>query len=697
MESPEKKKKSRFSVGYIILAFWAIMLAQQLLGAHPGSNDISYSDFKQALAAGRVEEVSVAPTSIHGRLKTDTLVSTAAAAPSVGQPPGDPVANSRRSTPPQAAAVPTPARGRDEASPATFDVVRVEDPALLGELQQHGVRVTGVAENTFWRDGMIWLLPIGVLVILGGFLSRRLGQGGQNGFMAVGRSKAKVYVEKDVRITFVDAAGVDEAKEELREVIDFLKTPAKFARLGAQIPKGILLVGPPGTGKTLLARAVAGEAGVPFFSISGSDFVEMFVGVGAARVRDLFDQAKQKAPCIVFMDELDALGKARGAGPFSHEEREQTLNQLLVELDGFDPRVGVILMAATNRPEILDPALLRAGRFDRQVLVDRPDKLARLAILKVHAAKVTMEPGADLTVIAAMTAGFVGADLANIVNEAALLGVRREKDQVGLSELQEAVERVVAGLEKKTRVLSALEKKRVAHHELGHALVAMAIPGLDAVHKISIIPRGIAALGYTMQLPTEDRFLMTESELKNKIAVLLGGRAAEELVYEEASTGAHDDLTRATDIARSMVKTFGMSPRMGLVSFERDRRSFLANVPDASSRGDYSEETAREIDMEVRRLIDEQIERVGGLLLARKAILMHAAQILTNKETITGDELRQLVAAADEAAQVAEGASDAAARREEASVQAQRQADEDEDDACAAAGGGAETLGQLGA
>jgi cell division protease FtsH len=621
------KKKSKFSVGYLILAFWAAMLVQQVLSSHLSTSDISYSDFKTAVAGGHVDEVAIGPTAIHGKFKPETASASNSAATGAT----------------------TPAPTRNGAPVArVFDTVRVDDPALLGQLEREGVRVTGVAESTFWRDAMSWLLPIGLLLVLSGFLSRRLGQGGQNGMMAVGRSKAKVYVEKDVKVSFADAAGVDEAKEELREVIDFLKMPAKFARLGAQIPKGILLVGPPGTGKTLLARAVAGEAGVPFFSISGSDFVEMFVGVGAARVRDLFEQAKQKAPCIVFIDELDALGKARGVGPATHEEREQTLNQLLVELDGFDPRVGVILMAATNRPEILDPALLRAGRFDRQVLVDRPDKLARLAILKVHAAKVTLAPNVDLTSIASMTAGFAGADLANIVNEAALLGVRREKDHVGLAELQEAVERVVAGLEKKNRVLNVAEKRRVAHHEVGHALVAMSIPGLDAVHKISIIPRGVAALGYTMQVPTEDRFLMTESELKNKIAVLLGGRAAEELVFDEASTGAHDDLTRATDIARSMVKTFGMSPRLGLVSFERDRRSLLLNTPEPSSRGDYSEETAREIDVEVRRIVDEQIARVARLLEARKEILLAAARLLTAQETITGEELRALVAAGED-------------------------------------------------
>jgi cell division protease FtsH len=491
-----------------------------------------------------------------------------------------------------------------------------------------------------------WLIPIALIGAFWMLMIRRIGQAGQNGFMTLGRSKAKVYMEKDVNVRFSDVAGVDEAKDELREVIDFLKTPARFGRLGAKLPKGVLLVGPPGTGKTLLARAIAGEAGVPFFSISGSDFVEMFVGVGAARVRDLFEQAKQKAPCIIFIDELDALGKARGMGPVAHEEREQTLNQLLVELDGFDARVGVILMAATNRPEILDQALLRAGRFDRHVLVDRPDKGARLEILKLHARKVSIESTADLEVIAQMTAGFVGADLANIINEAALLGVRQNKDKVGIAELQEAVERVVAGLEKRNRVLSPDEKKRVAYHELGHALVATALPGNDNVHKISIIPRGVAALGYTMQLPTEDRFLMTESELENKVATLLGGRVAEELIFDEVSTGAHDDLSKATDIARSMVKTFGMSPRLGQVSLEKDRRALMLQSPlEPGARVEYSEQTARAIDDEVRRIIDEQRERVAGILARRRQVLVRAAQLLLAKETISGQELRDLMTA----------------------------------------------------
>jgi cell division protease FtsH len=427
----------------------------------------------------------------------------------------------------------------------------------------------------------------------------------------------------------------------LEEVVLFLKTPDKFQRLGGKIPKGILLVGPPGAGKTLLAKAVAGEANTPFFSISGSEFVEMFVGVGAARVRDLFVQAKAKAPCIIFIDELDALGKARGVSNMGHDEREQTLNQLLVEMDGFDARAGVILMAATNRPEILDPALLRAGRFDRHVVVDRPDKIGRRDILAIYARDVALAPDADLDVIAAMTPGFAGADLANIVNESALLAARRDMAHIGMAELQEAVERVIAGLEKKNRVLNPAEKERVAHHEVGHALVALTLPGADAVQKISIIPRGVAALGYTLQLPTEDRFLMTQSELENRIAVLLGGRIAEELIYGEVSTGAQDDLRKATDMARSMIKAYGMSPKLGQVSFESEGRSpFLQTAQ--SSAGDYSELTAHDIDCEIRRIIDQQSDRVHIILEARRETLRQAAAFLLDQETMSGEELRAI-------------------------------------------------------
>ncbi|HET6370688.1 MAG TPA: ATP-dependent zinc metalloprotease FtsH [Nitrospiria bacterium] len=595
------KKKVTFSIWYLLIAFWVLLLLQSLMTHALKPKELIYSDFKEAVAADKVEEVSVSQNTIQGKLKPE----------------------------------------KEEKEGTPFTTVRVEDPNLLSDLEAHHVKVTGVVESTFLRDILSWIIPAALFLGVWIFLLRRMGQG-QGGFMTVGRSKAKIYMEKEVKVTFADVAGVEEAKEELREVIEFLKTPDKFRRLGGKIPKGILLVGPPGTGKTLLARAVAGEAAVPFFSISGSEFVEMFVGVGAARVRDLFMQAKEKAPCIIFIDELDALGKARGMGPIAHEEREQTLNQLLVEMDGFDPRVGVILMAATNRPEILDPALLRAGRFDRHVLVDRPDKVDRLAILKVHARGVSLDPKADLEAIAAMTAGFVGADLANIINEAALLAVRREKEAVGQEELQEAVERVIAGLEKKNRVLNPDERRRVAHHEVGHALVALSIPGSDAVRKISIIPRGIAALGYTLQTPTEDRFLMTQSELENKIAVLLGGRVAEEIIFKEVSTGAHNDLLKATDIAQSMVKSYGMSEKLGWISFDRDHQSPFLQGPSLPLKSEFSEATAREIDMEVRRIVDEQYERVKLLLGGREEILRKGAKLLLEKETITGEELKEI-------------------------------------------------------
>jgi cell division protease FtsH len=596
--------KVSFSIWYILLAIMAVVFVHDFILALNKVEELPYSEFKKLVVGGKVAEVSVTNQVLTGKLK----------------PEGE---------------------SKEQKS---FATVRVEDPDLVRELNQHGVTFTGIIESTFWRDLLSWVVPVALFVGIWFFIFRRLGQA-QGGFMQVGQSKAKIYVEKDIKVTFADVAGVDEAKEELREVIEFLKTPEKFTKLGGKIPKGILLVGPPGTGKTLLARAVAGEAGVTFFSISGSEFVEMFVGVGAARVRDLFEQAKGKAPCIIFIDELDALGKARGVGPMAHEEREQTLNQLLVEMDGFDPRVGVILMAATNRPEILDPALLRAGRFDRHVTVDRPDKKGRLDVLRVHAKKVALSPEADLEQIAAMTPGFSGADLANVINEAALLAVRRGKDQVGLSELQEAVERVIAGLEKKNRVLNKMEKERVAFHETGHALVALSIPGSDQVQKISTIPRGVAALGYTLQLPTEDRFLMTKSELENKVAVLLGGRIAEETIFGEASTGAQNDLVKATDIAKSMVKAYGMSEKLGTITLERERQPQFLQLPVASEKGDYSEETAREIDCEVRRIVDVQYGRVRRLLEERKPALQQGAQLLLEREVITGAELKAIMAA----------------------------------------------------
>ena len=606
-------KKTKFNIWYVFIAVWGVFLIHSLWVQTLQVEQIPYSQFETYLQEERVSEIRIGQDYIQGKLK-------------------DPA----------------------EGQPENFITIRV-DPAFADKLATYHVKFAGEIENTIIHDILSWVLPVLLFFGLWMFLMRRFAQreGLGGGFMSIGKSKAKIYMEKEVKISFDDVAGVDEAKTELQEVIEFLKTPEKFHRLGGKIPKGILLVGPPGTGKTLLAKAVAGEAGAPFFSISGSEFVEMFVGVGAARVRDLFVQAKEKAPCIIFIDELDALGKARGVGPVGHEEREQTLNQLLVELDGFDPRVGVILMAATNRPEILDPALLRAGRFDRQVLVDRPDKVGRLAILKIHARAVPLANANDLDVIASMTPGFAGADLANIVNEAALLAVRRNKEKVSLAELQEAVERVIAGLEKKNRVLSPKEKERVAHHEVGHALVALALPGSDTIQKISIIPRGMAALGYTLQLPTEDRFLLTESELKNRIAVLLGGRVAEELIYQEVSTGARDDLTKATDIAKNMVKVYGMSEKVGQFSFDQERQPLFLQAGGVHGGGDYSETTAREIDCEVRHLIEEQYERVRTLLSTQENLLREAAQALLNKETISGEELKAIVSG--KAAQNADG------------------------------------------
>ncbi|MEJ2233532.1 MAG: ATP-dependent zinc metalloprotease FtsH, partial [Syntrophobacterales bacterium] len=449
--------------------------------------------------------------------------------------------------------------------------------------------------------------------------------------------------DTEMRITFRDVAGIDEAKQELAEIVEFLRTPEKFTRLGGKIPKGVLLVGAPGTGKTLLAKAVAGESGVPFFSMSGSDFVEMFVGVGAARVRDLFAQAKQHAPCIIFVDELDALGKARGMNPMGgHDEREQTLNQLLVEMDGFDATVGVIIMAATNRPEILDPALLRPGRFDRHVAIDRPDVRGREAIIQVHVKGVKLSAEVDLAKVAALTPGFVGADLANLVNEAALLSARRNKPSVGMAEFQDAIDRIVGGLEKKNRMMNEKEKRIVAYHESGHALVAMRLPTADPVNKVTIIPRGIAALGYTQQLPTEDRYLMTREELLDRLCVLVGGRVAEEIVFQDISTGAQNDLQKATDIARSMVTEYGMSEKLGLVTYAKEKRPLFYDTGMTPSK-EYSDETARDIDAEVSLLVEKAHERVKTMLTERREQLEIVSQKLLEQETLTGNELRELV------------------------------------------------------
>jgi cell division protease FtsH len=562
---------------------------------------VPYSEFEKYLEEGRIAEVTVSDQHITGKLK---------------KPEGA----------------------------KTVVVANLVPPELADRLSRFDVKYTRVQESTLLRDLLAWIVPALVFFGIWYLLAKRMSQAGGlgGGFMSIGKSRAKIYVENKTGVTFKDVAGVEEAKAELQEVVEFLKDPKKYGRLGARVPKGVLLVGPPGTGKTLLAKAVAGEAAVPFFSISGSEFVEMFVGVGAARVRDLFEQARQKAPAIIFIDELDALGRARGAGGIGgHDEREQTLNQLLVELDGFDTSTGLVLLGATNRPEILDPALLRAGRFDRVVLVDRPDKKGRLEILQVHAKKVKLAPDVDLEKIAAMTPGFSGADLANLINEAALLATRRGGEAVTNADFNEAIERIVAGLEKKNRVLNETERRVVAHHELGHALVAMALPGSDPVHKISIIPRGVAALGYTIQRPTEDRFLMTREELENKMAVLLGGRAAEEVVFNHRSTGAANDLAKVTDIARSMVMRYGMVQTLGHVAYEEDRPPYLGG-PLPMGHREYSEETAREIDVAVRAIVEGAYEKALAILKRHRGALETWAKKLLEKETLVEAELAEL-------------------------------------------------------
>jgi cell division protease FtsH len=609
------EKHHKFSIWYVLLGIWIVLLVQNALSAYLAIKTIPYSEFLDLLKEKKVSEVAISANQIQGKMMVDP---------------------------------------QDPAKTELFKTVRV-DPDISELLGQYNITFKGRMESTFLRDLFSWIFPIFLFVGIWYFLMKRMA-GQQTGFMTLGKNKAKIYMENELNVTFDDAAGVDEAKQELVEVIEFLKEPARYTELGGQMPKGVLLVGPPGTGKTLLAKAVAGESHVPFFSLSGSEFVEMFVGLGAARVRDLFVQAKQKAPCIIFIDELDALGKARGFGTLGgHDEREQTLNQLLVEMDGFDPKVGVILMAATNRPEILDPALLRPGRFDRHILVDRPDKKGREDILKVHLKNITAVKNLDVEKIANMTPGMVGADLANLVNEAALLAVRRKKKKVGMAEFEEAVERVMAGLEKKNRLINPEERKIVAYHELGHAIVALSLPGTDPVQKISIIPRGIAALGYTMQVPTEDRFLMRKTELLNKISTLLGGRAAEEVFFGDISTGAHNDLSKATDIARSMVKEYGMSSSVGQVYFSREKRPLFL---EAGMQGgsEYSEATAQLIDKEIRAIISAQYSQALEIIRARKDELEKAAVVLLQKEKIDGKELKALMGIPEEPAPKRESA-----------------------------------------
>jgi cell division protease FtsH len=596
------EKHHKFSIWYVVIGIWVVLLLHNYLSATLSIQTIPYSQFLRMVKEKKVTEVAITSNQIQGRML---------------------------------------AEGGTETKGEMFKTVRV-DPEISELLEQYGVTFKGRAESTFFRNLLSWVFPIFLFIGVWYFLMKRM-TGQQPGFMTLGKNKAKIYVEDELDITFEDAAGVDEAKQELMEVIEFLREPEKFTDLGGKMPRGVLLVGPPGTGKTLLAKAVAGESHVPFFSLSGSEFVEMFVGLGAARVRDLFVQAKQKAPCIIFIDELDALGKARGFGGVGgHDEREQTLNQLLVEMDGFDPQLGVILLAATNRPEILDPALLRPGRFDRNILVDRPDKIGREEILEVHLKNVRAVEDLNVEVLAGMTPGMVGADLANLVNEAALLTVRRNKNEVGMAEFEEAVERIVAGLEKKNRLINPKERDIVANHELGHAIVALSLPGTDPVQKISIIPRGIAALGYTLQVPTEDRYLMTKTELLNKIATLLGGRAAEEIVFQDISTGAHNDLAKATDIARSMVKEYGMSSKVGQVYFARERKARFVDIG-IEGAVDYSEATAELIDNEVGEIIGDQYSKALEILRGNKDTLAKGTHLLLEKETMEGGELRTLM------------------------------------------------------
>ena len=595
------KRKIHFSFWYFIIALLVISwLQSQMQGAQV--NKIPYSEFKEMVRSDRVESLVVEQDKIRGQIKDA------------------------------------------KEGERNFVTVRVEDPDLVQLLDEKQIKYSGRLDSKWLEAILSWLLPMALLILFWGFLIRRMG-GGPQGVLSVGKARVKIFAEKEVGITFADVAGIDEAKAELEEIVEFLKVPEKFKRLGGRIPKGVLLVGAPGTGKTLLARAVAGEAGVPFYSMSGSEFVEMFVGVGAARVRDLFGQAKEHAPCIIFVDELDALGKARGFNPMGgHDEREQTLNQLLVEMDGFDPNAGVILMAATNRPEILDPALLRPGRFDRIVAIDKPDIRGREAILKIHAREVKLAPDVELKKIAALTPGFVGADLANLVNEAALLAARRNLEQVTMAEFQEAIDRTIGGLEKKNRVMNPKEKEIVAYHEAGHGLVAMSVRHADPVNKISIIPRGIAALGYTQQLPTEDRYLMTRDELMDRVYVLLGGRVAEEIIFDDVSTGAQNDLQRATDITRSMVVEYGMSTRLGLLTYTRERRPLYLDMMGSAKEREYSERTAQEIDDEMATLMEDAHQKVRSILTQKRAILERIAKILLEQEVLEGEELKGLMA-----------------------------------------------------
>lgn len=596
------EKKTKFHIWYLILAIWGVILLQNFIFSQFRPVVIPYSEFIQAVLDDKVIEISIGKDRITGKMKS-------------GEKDGE----------------------------ILFTTIRV-DTDLSQKLAEHKVKFSGQVENTFFKTLLSWVVPVFLFFGLWYFLMRRM-QAGQAGIMSFGKNKAKIVGEKDIQTRFDDVAGADEAKEELQEIINFLENSHLYQEIGGQMPKGVLLVGPPGTGKTLIARAVAGEAGVPFFSISGSDFVEMFVGMGAARVRDLFVQAREKAPCIIFIDELDAIGKARGAGMVGgHDEREQTLNQLLVEMDGFDTRVGIVIMAATNRPEVLDPALLRSGRFDRQVLVDKPDINGREAILNIHAQKIKLADDVDLKVIAQKTPGFSGADLANAINEAALLAVRKNKQKVGMEELDEAVDRIIGGLEKKNRVINPKEKKIVAYHEVGHALVAALTSEAEPVHKISIIPRGLAALGYTQQRPTEDRYLMSHKELLSKIDVLLGGRVAEKIMFDSVTTGAGNDLMRATDIARAIVSEYGMGETLGLSTYPKQGAPvFLQSQQTFGGGREYSDETAAQLDREVKSILDQREKHVMDLLTSRKETMVKIAEKLLEKEVLYEEDFKEMI------------------------------------------------------
>jgi cell division protease FtsH len=596
------EKKTKFHIWYLILAIWGVILLQNFIFSQFRPVVIPYSEFIQALVHDKVIEISIGKDRITGKMKSG-----------------------------------------DKDGEILFTTIRV-DTDLSQKLAEHKVKFSGQVENTFFKTLLSWVVPVFLFFGLWYFLMRRM-QAGQAGIMSFGKNKAKIVGEKDIQTRFDDVAGADEAKEELQEIINFLENSHLYQEIGGQMPKGVLLVGPPGTGKTLIARAVAGEAGVPFFSISGSDFVEMFVGMGAARVRDLFVQAREKAPCIIFIDELDAIGKARGAGMVGgHDEREQTLNQLLVEMDGFDTRVGIVIMAATNRPEVLDPALLRSGRFDRQILVDKPDINGREAILNIHAQKIKLADDVDLKVIAQKTPGFSGADLANAINEAALLAVRKNKQKVGMEELDEAVDRIIGGLEKKNRVINPKEKKIVAYHEVGHALVAALTSEAEPVHKISIIPRGLAALGYTQQRPTEDRYLMSHKELLSKIDVLLGGRVAEKIMFDSVTTGAGNDLMRATDIARAIVSEYGMGETLGLSTYPKQGAPvFLQSQQTFGGGREYSDETAAQLDQEVKSILDQREKHVMDLLTSRKETMIKIAEKLLEKEVLYEEDFKKMI------------------------------------------------------